>query len=110
MSLDATFTALADPSRRGVVELLRREPLRAGELADALGLTAPAMSRHLKLLRTAGLIERSFDEDDARATVYRLKPEEFGRLRAWLEEVERFWSGQLDAFKQHAEAKAGKRR
>ena len=109
-TLDATFAALAEPTRRGVIDLLRQEPRRAGELADALDTTAPAMSRHLRVLREAGLVERAFDEADARATVYRLRPERFGQLRSWVEDVERFWSLQLDAFAQHAERTRGKRR
>jgi len=102
-TLDSTLGALADPSRRGVIDLLRKKPRRAGELADELGLTAPAMSRHLRVLRDTGLVERAFDDDDARANVYRLRPERFTQLRSWLDEVERFWSLQLDAFKEHAE-------
>lgn len=109
MTLDGTLGALAEPSRRGVIELLRKEPRRAGELADALGLSAPAMSRHLKVLRDAGLVERAFDDDDARANVYRLKPERFAELRDWLEEVERFWTRQLAAFAQHAEKRRDRR-
>ncbi|HET7501693.1 MAG TPA: metalloregulator ArsR/SmtB family transcription factor [Kofleriaceae bacterium] len=105
-TIDATFTALADPTRRSVVDLLRKEPRRAGDLADELGLSRPAMSRHLKILRRSGLIEPASDEADARARIYRLLPEPFSDLRAWLEEVERFWSGQLAAFKAHAEARA----
>ncbi|HVV84212.1 MAG TPA: metalloregulator ArsR/SmtB family transcription factor [Kofleriaceae bacterium] len=106
--IDATFAALADPVRRGVVELLRRGPRRAGELADALDVTAPAMSRHLKVLRTQGLVARALDDDDARATIYRLRPERFTELRAWLEQVERFWTLQLDAFAHHAERRASR--
>ena len=109
-ALDSTLTALADPSRRGVIDLLRRKPRRAGELADELGLTAPAMSRHLRVLRDSGLVERAFDDDDARAKVYRLRPEKLMQLRTWLDEVERFWSLQLDAFAQHIEKTRGKRR
>ncbi len=110
MTLDGTFTALADPTRRGVIDLLRREPRRAGDLADALGMSRPAMSRHLKVLRTSGLIEPANDDDDLRARVYRLKPEPFSSLRSWLDEVEQFWAGQLGAFKAHAEARAGSTR
>jgi DNA-binding transcriptional ArsR family regulator len=102
-AVDPTFVALADPSRRGVIDLLRKKPRRAGELADELGLSPPAMSRHLRVLRTSGLIERAFDESDARANIYRLRPEKFTQLRAWLDEVETFWTRQLDAFKRHAE-------
>lgn len=102
-ALDTTLVALADPSRRGVIELLREKPRRAGELADELGLTAPAMSRHLRVLRTSGLVERAFDDEDARANIYRLRPEKLMALRSWLDEIDRFWSLQLDAFAQHAE-------
>jgi DNA-binding transcriptional ArsR family regulator len=103
MTLDATFTALADPTRRGVIDLLRKEPRRAGDLADELGMSRPAMSRHLKVLRQNGLIEPASDEADMRARIYRLKPEPFSLLRTWLDEVELFWSGQLASFKAHAE-------
>ena len=89
-SLDTTLLALADPSRRGVIDLLRRKPRRAGELAEELGLTAPAMSRHLRVLRSSGLVERAFDDDDARANVYRLRPEKLMQLRSWLDDIERF--------------------
>lgn len=109
MTLEDTFTALADPTRRGVIELLRREPRRAGELADALGLSRPAMSRHLKVLRTSGLIEPANDEADLRARVYRLLPEPFSSLRTWLDEVEQFWVGQLGAFTAHVGRTRGKK-
>jgi DNA-binding transcriptional ArsR family regulator len=107
MTLDTTFAALADPTRRGVIDLLRKQPWRAGDLADQLGMSRPAMSRHLKVLRTTGLIEPASDEDDMRARVYRLRPEPFSLLRTWLDDVERFWSGQLASFKAYAEARAG---
>lgn len=102
-SVDATLVALADPTRRGVIDLLRMRPRRAGEIAEHLGLTRPAMSRHLRVLRTSGLIEPASDDADARAKIYRLLPEPFGQLRAWLEDVERFWSLELAAFTAHAE-------
>ena len=108
-AVDATFVALADPSRRGVVELLRKQPRRASDLAAALGLTRPAMSRHLRVLRTSGLIEPASDEADARARIYRLRPEPFTQLRGWLESVERYWTLQLGAFAAHAERTRGSR-
>jgi DNA-binding transcriptional ArsR family regulator len=105
ITLDGTFAALADPTRRGVIDLLRQEPRRAGELADRLGLSRPAMSRHLKVLRQTGLIEPAGDDADLRARIYRLRPEPFSALRGWLDEVEQFWAGQLASFKAHAEAR-----
>jgi DNA-binding transcriptional ArsR family regulator len=111
-AIDQTFAALADPTRRAVVDLLRDEPRRAGELAGALRMSAPAMSRHLRVLRRAGLVEEQLRPDDARVRVYRLRREPFGVLRHWLVEVEAFWAGQLDAFKHHAERtrRAGRKR
>jgi DNA-binding transcriptional ArsR family regulator len=105
-AIDGTLLALADPTRRGVVELLRREPRRASELAELLSMTRPAMSRHLRVLRKSGLVSESEPDHDARVRVYRLEPERFAALREWLDEVEAFWGDQLQAFKLHAEKKS----
>lgn len=101
--LDQTLAALADPHRRQVIELLRERPRRAGELAEAAGLTPPAMSRHLKTLRQSGLVEESHPEFDARVRVYQLRAEPMMDLLRWLEQTERMWSAQLAAFKAHLE-------
>jgi DNA-binding transcriptional ArsR family regulator len=69
--LDEMFAALADPARRGVVDLLRKKPRRAGELASALSISAARMSQHLRVLRKGGLIEDDDVEDDARVRLYR---------------------------------------
>jgi DNA-binding transcriptional ArsR family regulator len=98
--LDSTLSALADPTRRQVVDLLRERPRRAGELAARARTSAPAMSRHLRVLRSTGIVEAGVSEDDARARVYRLRPERLRALQQWLDS---FWGGQLDAFKAHAE-------
>ena len=102
--IDDTLAALADPHRRRVVDLLRHGPLRAGELAHAAGLSPPAMSRHLRTLRSAGVIEESHPEFDARVRVYRLRPGPMAEIKAWLEETERLWTDQLAAFKAHLES------
>jgi DNA-binding transcriptional ArsR family regulator len=110
-AIDRTLAALADPTRRGVVDLLRKRPLRAGELAAAFDMTPPAMSRHLRVLRQTGLVDEDSQEDDARVRVYRLRPEPFARLRDWLDQVESHWSDQLASFKAHAEkTRRGKQR
>ena len=106
LALDRTFAALADRHRRGAVELLRKRPRAAGELARALDLSAPAMSRHLRVLRKAGLVEEELGEDDARVRVYRLRKRPFSSLRSWAEEIEMFWNEQLLSFKAHAESRA----
>jgi DNA-binding transcriptional ArsR family regulator len=102
-ALDQTLAALADPTRRRVVDLLRARPRRAGELAASFDLSAPAMSRHLRVLRTGGLIEEERVAHDARVRVYRLRRERFDDLHGWLEQIEAFWSDQLGSFKAHAE-------
>ncbi len=106
--LDRTFAALADPTRRGVIDLLRRKPRRAGELADALEMSPPAMSRHLRVLRNTGLVEEALDAEDARVHVYSLRKEPFRALRRWLDDVEAFWALELASFKDYAERTRGK--
>lgn len=108
--LDQTLAALADPTRRAVIDLLQRGPQRSGELATALSTSRPAMSRHLRVLRKARLVTEQIMEDDARGRVYRLQPEPFDVLRDWLDEVESFWQDQLGAFKAHAERRQGRKR
>jgi DNA-binding transcriptional ArsR family regulator len=98
--LDSTLAALADPTRRRVVDLLRERPRRAGELAAATRTSAPAMSRHLRVLRTSGLVEAELLDEDQRARVYRLRPERLRALQQWLDT---FWGGQLDSFRRHVE-------
>jgi DNA-binding transcriptional ArsR family regulator len=103
-NIDSILTALADPTRRHVVDLLRERPRRPAELALAFRMSPPAMSRHLRVLRTRGLVEEErTDPYDARLRIYRLRREPFVHLREWLTDVEAFWGDQLGAFKTHAE-------
>lgn len=104
-SIDRTFAALADPARRRAVELLGQRARRAGELADALGLPAPAMSRHLRILKASGLVEETHPEFDARVRIYALKDGAMDDLKKWMAETERLWTDQLAAFKAHVEKK-----
>ena len=103
--LSASLAALADRNRRAVIHALLERPRRAGELARALDLTPPALSRHLRILRRAGLVTEEDDQDDARARIYRVREPGFKPLREWLDDVDAYWSAQLDAFKAHAESK-----
>jgi len=103
MRLDATLAALADPTRRRVIDHLRKRPRRAGDLAAAEGQSPPAMSRHLRVLRKSGLVEEARDDDDSRVRIYRLRREPFAELESWLREIETYWTDQLGAFKAHAE-------
>lgn len=104
-NIDQTLAALADPHRRRAVELLGQKPRRAGELAEALGLPAPAMSRHLRELKQSGLVEETHPEFDARVRIYTLKEGAMADLKKWLAETERTWSDQLASFKAHVEKK-----
>lgn len=108
--LARTFTALADPARLAVIALLRKRPQRSGELAEQLELSRPLMSKHLRILRKAGLVEELAIDDDARARLYQLRAVPFSELREWLDQVEAFWADQLDAFKAHAEQRYGKKK
>lgn len=101
--LDATLAALAEPTRRHVVELLLQRPRRASELAADAGTSAPAMSRHLRVLRTYGLVVQESIDEDARVRLYRLRPERFLALQAWLDQMRSFWTDQLDAYQKHVE-------
>jgi len=101
--VDQTLTALADPDRRRTIDLLRERPHAAGELARELALPAPAMSRHLRVLRQSGLVEETHPSFDARVRIYSLRLEPMAGLKAWLEETERLWAEQLGAFKAYLE-------
>jgi DNA-binding transcriptional ArsR family regulator len=103
VGVDTALAALADPNRRAVVDLLRKGPRRAGELASALALSPPALSRHLRVLRRSGLVVDDEPEHDARVRLYRLRPEGFVPLQSWVESVSAMWQDQLAAFKAHAE-------
>lgn len=102
-ALDAVLSALADPHRRKVVDVLRGGPQRAGDLSRLVGLSAPAMSRHLRQLKTCGLVAETHPEYDSRVRIYALKTQPLGELKSWLEQTERLWADQLASFKKHLE-------
>ncbi|MET0372927.1 MAG: helix-turn-helix domain-containing protein, partial [Rhizorhabdus sp.] len=84
--------------------LLGERPRRAGELAHALKLPPPAMSRHLRALKQADLVAETHPDFDARVRIYALKEGAMADLRRWLAETEAMWTIQLAAFKAHVEA------
>jgi len=111
-TLDRTLQALAEPTRRAVVGLLRHGPQRAGEIADALAMSRQAMSRHLRVLRQAGVIHEvgaASADDDARARTYRLEAQPLAELQSWLGEVQAFWGVQMQSFRKQAERVARER-
>src|SRR5215210_2308431 len=101
--IDAPFVALADPTRRRVIELLGNRARRAGELAEAAGTSAPVMSRHLRILLEAGFVADERVPDDARLRVFRLRHEPLLALQAWLDQVQAHWNEQLGSFKRYVE-------
>ena len=103
--VETVFEALADPTRRRVVELLGEGPRRAGELAAAVEASPPAMSRHLRVLLEAGIVSDERVRDDARVRMFRLRPESLIALQAWLDQLKAHWDEQLGSFKRHVEGK-----
>jgi DNA-binding transcriptional ArsR family regulator len=93
----ATWGALADPHRRRIVALLRERPRNAGELVQALGLSQPGTSKHLRVLREAGLVNVTTDAQRRR---YALNPAPLAELDQWLEPYRTLWSDSLDALEQ----------
>jgi DNA-binding transcriptional ArsR family regulator len=104
---EALLDTLADPTRRRVVQLLGERPLRAGELADAIGASPPVISRHLRILLNAGVISDERVPGDARLRVFRLRREPIVALQAWLDQMQAQWDEQLGAFKRHVERTRG---
>jgi DNA-binding transcriptional ArsR family regulator len=102
-TLPPVFQALADPTRLGVVEALSTGPRRAGELAEVAGVSAPAMSKHLRVLLRAGIVADERTPDDARVRLFRLRPESIVGLQAWLDQLRAHWDEQLQSFKRHVE-------
>ena len=97
----AVFGALADPTRRHVVQLLSHGPRRAGEIASAAGTSGPAMSRHLRILLAAGIVTDERSPGDARVRVFHLRPDSVAAASAWLDQLQAHWDEQLRSFQRH---------
>lgn len=94
------FEALAEPNRRRILDVLREGERPAGDLVDALAISQPGVSKHLKLLRDAGLVSV---RADGQRRLYRLKPQGLAELEAWLAPYRRAWAERLDALENHLE-------
>ena len=103
-SMDAVLHALADESRRTVLEILRSRPASAGELAEVLPIARPGVSRHLRVLREAGLVEV---RQEAQRRIYSLRPEALIEVDEWLADYRALWQSRLDAL--HTEIARGKK-
>jgi DNA-binding transcriptional ArsR family regulator len=104
LQLSAAFAALSDASRRDMIRMLLQKPRRAGELAECVDMSPQALSRHLRVLRKAGLVTEQGIENDARVRVYSVHPNAFQPVQQWMSQVEDLWRRQLHAFKAFAES------
>jgi DNA-binding transcriptional ArsR family regulator len=102
--LDASFAALSDATRRDVIRALLHKPRRAGELAQYVAMSPQALSRHLRVLRKAGLVVEQGLEEDARVRIYSVRPIALEPVQEWLWQVEDIWRRQLQSFKTYAES------
>lgn len=98
--MESAFEVVAEPNRRAILSLLAGSEQSVGEIERRLRMTQPAVSKHLRVLREAGLVEATVD---AQRRLYRLKPEPLKELDAWLEPFRRFWERHVDALERHLE-------
>ncbi|HZI09538.1 MAG TPA: metalloregulator ArsR/SmtB family transcription factor [Myxococcus sp.] len=99
----SAFDVVAEPNRRRILDLLREGRRPVGELVDRLGLNQPTVSKHLRVLKEARLVEV---QQDAQRRLYRLRPEPLLELDAWLEPYRALWSARLDALERHLDTMA----
>jgi DNA-binding transcriptional ArsR family regulator len=96
--MESVFEIIAEPNRRAILSLLVSSQQSVGEIERQLRMTQPTVSKHLRVLREAGFVESTVD---AQRRLYRLKPEPFQQVDAWLAQFRRFWSAHIDALERH---------
>jgi DNA-binding transcriptional ArsR family regulator len=96
--VESVFEIIAEPNRRAILSLLALSQQSVGEIERQLQMPQPTVSKHLRVLRDAGFVESTVD---AQRRLYRLKPEPFQEVDAWLIQFRRFWSAHLDALERH---------
>jgi DNA-binding transcriptional ArsR family regulator len=96
--MESAFEIIAEPNRRAILSLLVTSQWSVGEIERKLRVPQPTVSKHLRVLREAGFVESAVD---AQRRLYRLRPEPFQELDAWLAPFRRFWSAQVDALEHH---------
>jgi DNA-binding transcriptional ArsR family regulator len=104
LGMDEVAGAIADPVRREILLMLRAAPLSAGQIADRFAISRPAVSRHLRVLREAGLVTVRVD---AQRRCYQLRLDPLRELDDWLAPYRELWSNRLDALEQHLDRMAG---
>jgi DNA-binding transcriptional ArsR family regulator len=98
--MTAVFEVLAEERRRRILDLLAEDERPVGELVDLVSLSQPAVSKHLKILREAGLVQ---SRTDAQRRIYRVSPEPLREVDEWLSPYRRQWAGHLNALERHLE-------
>ena len=96
--MTSTFDVLAEPTRRRILDLLREDERPVNDLVARLDISQPGVSKHLRVLREAGLVEV---RQDAQRRLYRVRPEPLAEIEAWLAPYRRLWAGTLDALERH---------
>ena len=96
--MESVFEIIAEPNRRAILSLLVSSQQSVGEIERHLRMTQPTVSKHLRVLREAGFVESTVD---AQRRLYRLRPEPFQQVDAWLAQFRRFWSAHIDALERH---------
>jgi DNA-binding transcriptional ArsR family regulator len=96
--VESTFAIIAEPNRRAILSLLASSERSVGEIEHQLRMPQPSVSKHLRVLREAGFVEA---RSDAQRRVYRIRPEPFMEIDAWLIPFRRFWSKHVDALERH---------
>jgi DNA-binding transcriptional ArsR family regulator len=96
--VESVFEIIAEPNRRAILSLLVSSEQSVGEIERQLRMSQPTVSKHLRVLRDAGFVESTVD---AQRRLYRLRPEPFQQVDAWLAQFRRFWSAHIDALERH---------
>jgi DNA-binding transcriptional ArsR family regulator len=96
--MPGVFEIVAEPNRRAILGLLATSQHSVGEIERRLHMAQPTVSKHLRVLRDAGFVESTID---AQRRLYRLRPEPFAEMNAWLDQFRRFWSARVDALERH---------
>src|SRR5438874_10572790 len=107
LGMASAFGVLAEPRRRLILDLLLERPRVVGELVDLVGPSQPGVSKHLRVLRDAGLVDV---RPDGQRRLYRVRPEPLAELDAWLEPYRAMWRDSLDRLEAHLDEREGDRR
>ena len=102
MAMPTTLQVLAEPNRQAILDLLREGELPVGDLVARLGLSQPSVSKHLRVLRDAGMVTVRVD---AQRRLYRIRPEPLAELDAWLAPYRKFWAASLDRLEAHLDSR-----